>query len=109
MGYYTDDPVRDAERYAEAMDRDMESLPVCSICDNTVRDGYYYNINDKVVCSDCLAHHYRVKNREMESPPVCSFCENTVDDGDYYNINDEVVCSDCVEYYYRVEVEDYIA
>ena len=65
MGYYSDDPVRDAERYAEAMDRRLECLPVCSICDDAVQDDYCYQIQGEVVCPRCMRIHYRVRTRNL--------------------------------------------
>ena len=32
----------------------LERLPVCSWCGERVQDEYYYNINDEVVCEECL-------------------------------------------------------
>lgn len=57
--FYSDNPVLDAERFQAALDKEEAALPVCSICDNHVMDGYFYLINDEVVCPDCLEYHYR--------------------------------------------------
>ena len=57
--FYSDDPVADAERYQAALDKEEEALPRCSICDEPVKDDYFYLINDEVVCPDCLEYHYR--------------------------------------------------
>ena len=57
--FYSDNPVLDAERYQAALDKEEEALPRYSICENPVTDGYYYSINDEVVCADCLEYYYR--------------------------------------------------
>lgn len=61
--YYSDDPVRDAERHMEDQDRQLERLPVCATCDEPIQDDYYFLINDEVMCKDCLIRDYR-KNTE---------------------------------------------
>lgn len=59
MMYYSDDPVRDAERYMEDQERRSEQRPVCSDCGYTIYDDHYYQINDEVICRRCLDHNYR--------------------------------------------------
>lgn len=61
--YYSSDPVRDAERYAADQDRRIAQLPVCSYCGEPVQDMHYYQINDEVICPQCLEDNYR-KNTE---------------------------------------------
>ena len=57
--FYSDNPVADAEHYQAALDKEEEALPRCSICDEPVKDDYFYLINDEVVCPECLEYHYR--------------------------------------------------
>lgn len=40
-------------------ERWLEKLPVCGYCGDHVQDGYYFAINDEVVCQDCLDAHFR--------------------------------------------------
>lgn len=65
MGYYSDDPVRDAERYAEAMDRRREDLPVCSDCGDAIQDEYCHQVHGKVICDRCQRTNYRVRTRSL--------------------------------------------
>lgn len=58
--YWTDDPVKDAERYiADQEKRAAELLPKCADCGEYVQEDYYFEINDEVICPDCLDSHYR--------------------------------------------------
>lgn len=61
--YYSDDPARDAERYAADQDRRLAQLPVCSDCGEPVQDDHFYQINDEVICPNCMESNYR-KNTE---------------------------------------------
>lgn len=37
----------------------LEQLPRCSECDNPIQDDYYYEINDEVICTECLNRDFR--------------------------------------------------
>lgn len=39
--------------------RELERLPVCADCGEPVQEDYYYEINDEVICPDCLESGYR--------------------------------------------------
>lgn len=56
MMHYTDDPVRDAERYQ--MDLERENPPKVILCDECGIDIYpgqkYYNIDGNKFCKDCI-------------------------------------------------------
>ena len=56
---YTDDPVADAEAYYNELARLEEQVPVCSYCSMPVPEDYYYEINDEVICAECLDKHFR--------------------------------------------------
>lgn len=60
---WTDDPVRDYDRYQEEQDEYNEKLPVCSMCDKHITDDHLYDINDEVICEKCLKDNFR-KNVE---------------------------------------------
>lgn len=61
MGYIykTDDPVADAERYAEELYDEswIEDRPVCMVCGKHITDDYAIKYDDGLVCShkDCRA------------------------------------------------------
>lgn len=61
--YFTDDPVKDHDRYQEEQDKQLQKLPKCSICDEPIQDDHLYEINDEVVCEECLKDNFR-KNVE---------------------------------------------
>ena len=62
--FYSDDPVRDAERHLEDQDRQAEKLPVCSDCGGPIYDDHYYLINDEVICQSCLDDNYRKRTED---------------------------------------------
>ena len=47
------------------MDRRLECLPICSVCDDAVQDDYCYRIHGEVVCARCLRVNYRVRTRSL--------------------------------------------
>lgn len=51
---WTDDPVRDAERYWAELDRE----PVCDRCGETL-EGHGYRIGGDLICPACLDKYYR--------------------------------------------------
>jgi len=53
MGF-TDDPVRDMERYMEEGEAWLRSRPVCSCCEEHIQEDSYYDINDLIICEECL-------------------------------------------------------
>lgn len=67
---FTDDPVRDAERYfseAEEEQNEREYI-VCDICGEKIfcGDGYwegdtYYIINELNICEDCISNYIRTE------------------------------------------------
>lgn len=55
----TDNPVKDFEKYDAEQQKELEKLPVCSHCDEPIQDEHYYEINDEVVCEECLEQNFR--------------------------------------------------
>ena len=59
--YYTDNPVRDWDRYCEEQDRKYkkhkERLPICVECDKPIETDYCYEINDEYLCENCMDNH----------------------------------------------------
>lgn len=56
---YTDDPIADAAAYDAELARLEEKVPVCCYCNRPVAEDYYYEINDEVICAECLQQHFR--------------------------------------------------
>lgn len=59
MMFYTDDPIRDAERYQAAQDNLLQSLPVCADCDEHIQDETAYYINGEWICRRCMEAYER--------------------------------------------------
>ena len=60
MYYRTDDPVADADRYfSEREERWLQSLPICSECGEPIQTEECYEINDELICPDCLEFNHR--------------------------------------------------
>lgn len=54
---WTDDPVRDAESYAEEQEDRIYDLPVCSECGKHIDDDHYYEVAGEIYCADCIDQH----------------------------------------------------
>ena len=63
MFFYSDDPVWDAERYAEALDRRLDSLPVCAVCHEAVQDERCRQFQGKPICARCRRDVHRTRTR----------------------------------------------
>lgn len=47
------------ERHERKQEKWLAERPVCYYCDNPIQDGHYYDINDEVICPDCMESHFR--------------------------------------------------
>ena len=56
---WTDDPVRDAERYIDQQEEWLARRPICSDCGEYIQDDHYYSMNDEPICPTCMENHYR--------------------------------------------------
>ena len=45
--------------HEERKDRELSSRPLCSCCENHIQDDHCYEIEDKVICPDCLNTYFR--------------------------------------------------
>lgn len=59
MMFYSDNPVRDAERYQAAQDELLKSLPICADCDEPIQDETAYYINGEWICRRCMEAYER--------------------------------------------------
>jgi formylmethanofuran dehydrogenase subunit E len=57
--YRTKDPVADWDRYCAEEERELARLPVCSLCGNPIVDDKCYEIDEKIICPECLKEHYQ--------------------------------------------------
>ena len=55
--YITDDRVADFERYDRERARKEARLPHCDYCEEAIWEKYY-EIDNKIVCEDCLEDLY---------------------------------------------------
>lgn len=51
--FYSDDPVRDAERYIAEQENRLELLPKCTGCGQPIQQEKAVCINDCFYCEDC--------------------------------------------------------
>lgn len=51
--FYSDNPVRDAERYAAEQDRWIESCPICAKCGSRICDERLWNVYGELYHVDC--------------------------------------------------------
>lgn len=57
--YYSDDPVRDFERYSAQQERELARLPKCGYCCEPIQEHFCFEINDELICVHCLKQNYR--------------------------------------------------
>lgn len=63
MSFRTDDPAADFDRYDAEQQKELEKCPKCSMCDEYIQSDYFYEINDEVICEECINDNFR-KNTE---------------------------------------------
>ena len=56
---WSDDPVRDAAMYDAEQERILEQLPLCDECNERIQGEWYYEINGRNICPDCMQDHWR--------------------------------------------------
>ena len=54
---WTDDPVRDFERWDAKREAELEKLPKCCECGEAIQSEYYYEFDGDLYCEDCLKDH----------------------------------------------------
>lgn len=66
---YTDDPVRDYDRYDREQQKWLDRLPKCDHCHEPIQDYNYYKIEEANICEECLTEyceeHYQVSNTDL--------------------------------------------
>lgn len=58
---YTDDPVRDFDRYDMEQARREARLPVCENrkCGKRINDDFYWEIDGEILCEKCMNLRHR--------------------------------------------------
>lgn len=55
----TDNPVRDEINYTEEKENLLAKCPVCIYCNEHIQDEYLYEINDELICEECIKDNFR--------------------------------------------------
>ena len=58
---YTDDPVRDFEAYDRQQQNVLDKYPVCEECGNPITDEDCYEVEDSLICEQCLKDNHKKK------------------------------------------------
>lgn len=56
--FFTDDPIRDHLRYEAEITRELTRRPICFNCGEHIQSETFYEINNRIVCPDCLESDY---------------------------------------------------
>lgn len=63
--FYTDDPLRDFERFDAEQEKKIEKLPICCICNEHIQDDTCYVINDEVFCEECHNSEFKKRTEDL--------------------------------------------
>lgn len=47
------------DRYEAEQQRQLDKLPKCSCCGEPIQDDFCFEINDELICEDCLNTYHR--------------------------------------------------
>lgn len=59
MCFRTESPERDFDRWDAEQADALALLPVCCECGEPIQDDFCYQINDEIICEECLNHSFR--------------------------------------------------
>ena len=62
--YFTNDPLRDFERYEAEQEEALKKLPLCEICEERIQDEYG-------ICIECGCE---ISPARLEAKPYARFC-----------------------------------
>lgn len=57
--FYTDDPLADFHRYDAEQQNKLNNLPRCSECNEPIQDEFCYEVNDELICDECMRKNHR--------------------------------------------------
>ena len=57
--YRTDDPIADFARHDAEQQRELNRLPKCYECGEPIQTDTCYEINDELICPECLKDNHR--------------------------------------------------
>ena len=56
--FYTDDAERDFAMHDMEQARREARLPVCDKCKKRINDDIYFEINEEILCENCMSDEY---------------------------------------------------
>lgn len=57
--FLTGDPEKDFDLYEAEREKAVNKLPICVECDEPITTDECYEINDELICPECLKNNYR--------------------------------------------------
>lgn len=45
--------------HEEEQEKKLQQLPRCSVCKEPIQDDYYFEIDDEILCEECLRDNFR--------------------------------------------------
>ena len=55
---YVPDVYEQWKQHEDKQQLELDKLPKCYYCNETIQDEYCYEINDELICVDCLNEHF---------------------------------------------------
>lgn len=55
------------EAHEAEQEKLLELLPECEICGVTIQEDYYFEINDAIICENCMVEQYRKRTEDFIS------------------------------------------
>lgn len=66
MSYFmTDDPYADFDRWDAEQARAEARLPQCEGCGESISDDDYYEIENEILCEDCMKERYKKRTEDF--------------------------------------------
>lgn len=56
---FTDDPIADFYRYDAEQQAKLDKLPRCSECNEPIQDEFCFEVNDELICDECMHNNHR--------------------------------------------------
>ena len=60
----TDDPIADFYAYDAELERERQKLPKCAYCGEPIDTEDCYEINEMLICPDCLDNEHKKKTED---------------------------------------------
>ncbi len=62
---WTDDPLADFYRHEAEQQKLLDKLPICYECGEPIQAEDCYEINDELICPECLKDNHRKKVEDL--------------------------------------------